>query len=453
MFVGIGIGIGRQRFAGSFSDSYSERVLNDGGTIEALSCVANASTLLQQASILFIPSGYKAGVLYNVNPQINPADFVINRNSVATRVQSDGSIGSVAINVPRLSYMYGSCPAYLSEPQRTNEIHNSTLSGAVAGSPGTMPTNYNFGTSSGLTKSIVNVGVENGLNFIDIRFQGTATGIIDILNTTNAANASSGQIWSHSIYTKLVSGSVNNLSLAQVELTSTGVYVIEGSQLINPTSTLTRYSLTRTLNGGASTALVTTSLYFIVTIGQTYDYVVRIAQMQMELGSYITAPILTIANASSTRNVDQATKSGLSSILGQTQGTVFFDMWYNRASNAGFRSMFAMDGTNQGMVITTGTTNNSIQYAGLSYALPSDGRHKVAVIYDSVNNVSKLFVNGVLRGTGTFSAFTSTMDRISLGGRWNSATSSVDRQTNAWFQVLAVYNSVLSDANCITLTT
>jgi len=75
--VGIGIGVGRHRFAGNFADSYSERVLADGGTIESLSCVASASTLLQQASILFIPSGYKEDRLYSVIPSNGDGDLTL----------------------------------------------------------------------------------------------------------------------------------------------------------------------------------------------------------------------------------------------------------------------------------------------------------------------------------------------------------------------------------------
>ena len=123
--IGIGLGIGRQRFAGGFADSYSSRVLADGGTIEALTCVANASTLLQQASLLFIPSGYKAGLAYSALPNNGNGDLTWTRNSTANRTNSSGVIESVGANIPRLSYMYGSCPSALLEPQRTNLILRS----------------------------------------------------------------------------------------------------------------------------------------------------------------------------------------------------------------------------------------------------------------------------------------------------------------------------------------
>ena len=113
MFNGIAIGIGRTHFAGDFAGSYSSRVVSVGGVTEALQCVASVSSLLQSASLLIIPSGYKATVAYAELPSNGNGDLTWSRNSVANRTQSDGSIGSVAANVPRLSYMYGSCPALL----------------------------------------------------------------------------------------------------------------------------------------------------------------------------------------------------------------------------------------------------------------------------------------------------------------------------------------------------
>lgn len=99
MWNGIGIGIGRQQFLGSFSGSYSSRVLADGGTIESLTCVANASTLLQQASLLFIPSGYKAGVAYSALPNNGNGDLTWTRNSTAYRTNSNGKLEEIAYNL------------------------------------------------------------------------------------------------------------------------------------------------------------------------------------------------------------------------------------------------------------------------------------------------------------------------------------------------------------------
>ena len=73
-------------------------------------------------SLLMIPSGTKAGKLYSVLPEDGTGDFTVSRNSVANRVNSDGLLESMAVNVPRLDYSDGVCPALLTEPQSTNLI-------------------------------------------------------------------------------------------------------------------------------------------------------------------------------------------------------------------------------------------------------------------------------------------------------------------------------------------
>ena len=76
-------------------------------------------------SIAMIPSGYKAGTLYNPIPNVASGDFNVVRNSIATRVNSDGLIETVGANVPRLDYTNGGCPVLLTEPQSTNVITDS----------------------------------------------------------------------------------------------------------------------------------------------------------------------------------------------------------------------------------------------------------------------------------------------------------------------------------------
>jgi hypothetical protein len=77
------------------------------------------------ASLVQIPSGYKAGTLYSVLPANGDGDFDFTRASIATRVNAEGLIESVASGVPRLDYpllngVVQSCPALLLEPARTN---------------------------------------------------------------------------------------------------------------------------------------------------------------------------------------------------------------------------------------------------------------------------------------------------------------------------------------------
>jgi hypothetical protein len=90
-----------------------------------------------KASLVMIPSGYKADKLYSVLPVNGNGDFDHDRNSVATRVNKDGLIESVAADVPRLDYplidgVVQGCPALLLESARTNLVtYSQDFSNAV----------------------------------------------------------------------------------------------------------------------------------------------------------------------------------------------------------------------------------------------------------------------------------------------------------------------------------
>jgi len=313
--IGVGVGLDRVHFAGGFAGSYSSRVIADGGTIEALTCVSAASSLLQSASLLIIPSGYKAGVAYAELPSNGNGDLTWSRNSVANRTQSDGNIGSVAANVPRLSYMFGSCPAVLLEPQRTNSLRNSTMQGAVEGSPGTLPTNWVSQSTAGLTLQVASVGTQNGLDYVDIRYSGTATSTTIRLfwEANNQIVAADGQIWTSSFYTS-ISGSAlpSNYRLGVATNTSAGFSVssIVATPNITQSTTLTRYDRVMTLPGGATVARAQPGVYVTVVNGQSYDFTIRIAAPQFEFGQFVTTYINT-TNAAATRLVDTFSRNNI----------------------------------------------------------------------------------------------------------------------------------------------
>jgi hypothetical protein len=233
-------------------------------------------------------------------------------------------------DVPRLDYRnadgtLNSCPRLLLEPQRTNSIRNSTMVGAVAGSPGTLPTNWGEVTR-GLTRSVVGVGVVNGLQYIDVRYNGTATGTQDLgLDGLSAPIvAALGQTWSFSTYISLQSGTIPTTNLRQIERTAAGVFLTDGNQAISLTSTLQRFTYTR----ATTNALVEriSPLISINTIAATsYDFTIRIAAPQMELGAYATTFIPT-TTAAVTRLIDTPILSNATFLPTSYPFTLFADM-------------------------------------------------------------------------------------------------------------------------------
>jgi len=83
-----------------------------------------ADGLLNKASIILTPTGYKAGTIYNVAPIDEPyEDFDFARTSTATRINSSGLVSNVATGVPRISYdSNGDNGHILLEPTSTNLI-------------------------------------------------------------------------------------------------------------------------------------------------------------------------------------------------------------------------------------------------------------------------------------------------------------------------------------------
>ena len=105
---------------------FISRVLADGGIIEAKNYVNSVLKTVSDASLVLIPSAYKTGVLYSILPEDGTGDFTASRNSVATRINPNGLIEEVGVNIPRIDYTDGT-PVLLTEPQSTNLYLNSDI--------------------------------------------------------------------------------------------------------------------------------------------------------------------------------------------------------------------------------------------------------------------------------------------------------------------------------------
>jgi len=122
-------------------------------------------------SIALIPSGYKATKLYSQLPTNGDGDLTFARTSIATRVNEQGLIEEMGVNVPRLDYSDGGCPPVLLEPSRKNLFLNSEV---------------------GVTQTITVVsGVDYAVSFSgtgSITFNGGASGTLNGTGSTDRVN-------------------------------------------------------------------------------------------------------------------------------------------------------------------------------------------------------------------------------------------------------------------------
>lgn len=207
----------------------------------------------------------------------------------------------------------------LAEPQRTQAIRNSTMQGAVPGSPGTAPTAWAITTVAGVSASIVGTGTENGIEYIDVRWNGTAgaTGGCNVyFETPTWITAASGQTWTLSTFLTLQGGALagfNSANLIIEEITSGGAFVtngVGGIPSINAGSlALSRPSFTRTLSGGGTVGATRPVFHLAISNGAAVDITVRIGLPVMEQGPFASSPTRS-TNAQVTRVSDDLTFSG-----------------------------------------------------------------------------------------------------------------------------------------------
>ena len=265
------------------------------------------------------------------NPTL-PATVDFTRGTNATFTNSAGNLQLTAgVNDPRFDYNPTTlvCKGLLIESQRTNSVRNNTMVGAVAGTPGTAPTNWITPTVvAGVISSIVGTGTESGITYIDIRFAGTTTSALffsNIYETT--VSTAPNSIWTNSAYIRLIGGSLSGISAVKLVIqnfdsvgASLGQFLVS---TITPTSASLfsqRYSQTSlsTTFSNVNTAFVKPYFQIEAPTLTTIDVTLRIGLPQLELGQFATSVIPT-STAAATRNADLATMTGTN-----------FSSWYNQ---------------------------------------------------------------------------------------------------------------------------
>lgn len=256
--------------------------------------------------------------------------------NTATVIDSSGNVASVNADVPRFDYSPTTlaCLGLLVEEARTNSVRNNTMQGAVAGSPGTLPTNWRQSLQAGVSRTIVGTGTENGIDYIDVQFFGTPSasgGCFLYFSADTEISAAPSENWAFSCYFSLVGGSWANVTsgsgtgLGMTPRNSGGSSISGGSLTPNQATSaplITQRVTISPYTTPVNTAYVQSYFRFAVTSGNAIDFTLRIGLPQTEKGSGATSVIKT-TGAAVTRNADVATITG----------TDFSDWW--QASKGG----------------------------------------------------------------------------------------------------------------------
>jgi hypothetical protein len=349
-------------------------------------------SLFDTASLCVTPNGTKASKLYAIKPTSGAGDLSVTRATTATRVNSAGLIESVAVNVPRLDYSNGTCPSILVEPQRTNlvtyseDFTNVSWTAEVGNS---ITSNSTTSPDGNLTADTLTATAGNDINFYKGPFLLSGEHSFSIFLKNNGTNLI--DLYVFKIGTGFASRGQINFS-AETFTTSLGTGKI--IKLINGWYKVTlsnNYTLGNYTFGLISSSNVGVRSAFIWGAG-------------LEAGAYATSYIPT-TSASVTRNADVISKTGISSLIGQTEGTIFIDANISLRSNTRVL-LDIQDGTNNdtfqfvlgGNSLTVNIYDGGVLQAGLNggYCL---GRKKIALGYKANDFV--LYIDGVQIATDT----------------------------------------------------
>lgn len=365
----------------------------------------------------------------------------------------------------------------LIEEQRTNSIRNNTMQGAVAGSPGTVPTNWVVnGSGNGITRTIVGTGVESGITYIDVKYSGTsvASGNLSIASElNNQISASQNQVWTYSCYYRLVSGSFANTTSRSLFLNS---YNSSGNFDANATSTIStfpvggptgaslnsqRYVNTGTLSS-ANTAFVNAGIFLTYGAGAVLDFTIRVGLPQIELGTFATSVIPT-ATTALTRSADVVSMQGanFSNWYNPVEGTIVVNATVTATTTDGTSRVLASIGDsttfNETIYLSRASssaniTANVVDNGSAQWAANTLGTATVNVSFKASMAYKLDDLGGSLNGAAAVtdtSATIPTVNALTLGnGSWNSAVNYM----NGYIRSFSYYPTRLPNAALRALT-
>jgi len=352
--------------------------------------------------------------------QLETGDIATNYIATTSAAVSVGPVSGL----PRLDYSGGaSCPSLLLEPQRTNLVPNS----------GGLDPAQAFGAT--LTKNNI-VSPDGYQNASLLTPSGGAGGI------TLMTSSFSGY-YTISVYLK---GSVNGQKVrAFADLESTIIDWTITTEWVRYTATF------NATNPAGQSIYLLAGAYFT----PSQDNPFYIYGAQIEAGSYATSYIPTLSTAV-TRVADLAQKTSATAIIGQTEGSIYWEIDLTIKNATGSDAFLNLDAGSFGNTIyfykipdgriACDIFVGAVTQASFILAASSVNVGTVKMALGYANNNSAFFVNGVQVGTTDTSCTIPAMNRIQLGN------TGVGASFNRTKQVL-LFPTRLSNDSLASLTT
>ena len=358
-------------------------------------------------SLLNIPYRLKAGTLYSQIPESGAGDFTVSRTTTptagqSTRINSQGFIELVANNVPRLDYPVGGavngCPALLVEPSAQNIETNSENISVYSIITGVQ-------TLSGqLNTEVAPDGATTGDRALE-------TAITDIHAIFRDRTVVSGTTYTFSIFAKSVNG--RNVQIngsngfagvsATVDLSNGAILASTGTIAVqNYGGGWYRISLTVTASSTSGRTIIYSASGTSTTFLGDVTKGVALWGAQVETGSVATSYIPT-TTGSVTRSADVIRQTNIASLIGQSEGTVYFEVevtdearnkWFFTLDSASNSFIQAWIDPSRRVQIQIQNAAAIVMVALVSSTL-SVGYHKVAFAYNTATNGCEMFIDGV----------------------------------------------------------
>jgi hypothetical protein len=431
---------------------YQDRVLGDGGTLETRDEASTFIRRLRSAGVLGstvlagVAGGVKAGTLYSI---IGP-DLDVTRGTVKNRVNRAGVLSEVASGVPATDFAGGVLRGTTVEPSAVNlALRSEEFDNA-------------YWTPLELTVTPNTTVAPNGETTADTLTESANNAARAISSSSSGISFTSGTVYTFSVFAKfngrfcrlaLPSGQFGVIS-ANFDLQNGIAFNVSGTgaRIVDFGNGWYRCSITSTATSSGSGVLTIT---MATTSGGTGIYQgdgtsgIFIWGAQLETVSVATSYIKT-EGSTQTRNADVITKTGLGSVLPQTEGWVYAEVDV-RANKGSVRVLQISDGTTNNRVQLAFNVNNftpAVVAGGLAQAAFSapftPGINRCLIVFR--NNYAESYLNGVSIGTDS----TVTVPVTTVLDLANSLGSNI---LNDPIHSYAIGSGAITDAQAIQLTT